>query len=103
MERKFLIEREIEAMLVQEARFVPLPDGSQTLVRQFRLVWDNLEVYLRYLPLTRARVSAIALSHSRLRGLPVDEAFYDVVVVLGKRARDVMRRRLDALKRNDRW
>lgn len=89
----FITEQDTEALLVQETRDLPWPDGSLRPVTAFSLLWEAFD-YLVYTDrFTAARLIELCLENSQQTDLSFEDSFTNGVAYLADRELKKDRRR----------
>jgi len=85
----FIIEKEVEEnLLISDFRFIPMEDGSQYPLRQFRITWNTLDSLVDQYGLTLEWFVELALMDQAESGRDFETAFSNVVGYVQKKYRE---------------
>lgn len=90
----FLTEKDMEALLVEETRTLPMPDGTAKVVRNFKMTWTNYDIVLKYGPLSAIEISTLMMFRAAKFGLEPGHALREVLIPLRRQANKVLERNI---------
>jgi hypothetical protein len=86
----FLTEKETEALLERETRYLQMPDGSFRPVTEFKLTWEIYDRLLFISDYTPAWFVEMALEESEISGRSFEEMFSVCVAYVDDKLRDIL-------------
>lgn len=85
---RFLTERETEALLREETRYIEMPDGERRALRLFTLVWNSFDMILRTGTFNSSAIFTLASQHSQRTGEAFEISFERVVGTIHRKLCD---------------
>jgi len=80
-----MTEKQIEDLLVNETRMLPLPAGGEQVMTGPKLMWDNLDLIIRTRSFTLDEIIAFSRQTMSSKGYSFEEAFKSVVAYIDGR------------------
>ena len=80
-----MTEKQIEDLLVNETRMLPLPGGGEQVMTGPKLMWDNLDLIIRTRSFTLDEIIAFSRQTMSSKGYNFEEAFKSVVAYIDGR------------------
>lgn len=80
-----MTEKQIEDLLVNETRMLPLPGGGEQVMTGPKLMWDNLDLIIRTRSFTLDEIIALSRQTMSSKGYSFEEAFKSVVAYIDGR------------------
>ena len=99
MGARFLTEKQIEANLTEEVRTLPLLDGSQIVVRGYKVNWRNFDIVVRHGVVSAADIAEAIEYQAEVQGVLPGQALGGVLIPLRAQADRIINDKLAVLEK----